>query len=629
MRLRVQLAIFLLLSFCFGSISSASFTTDKQREPLRSDLPGTIDGALDPTAIPDEIAYELFIRALSKSSSLEFAKKGGLNDQEAYNLLGSARSLDELLQQYDVELKTTDENRLAYLREQREKAIVRHIGWLLKDYSRTDTGKLDTYVKTVIKSKIKKIPIAAILLDYANNTGSLYTYSDSWSADGFVFAISTVIAEKADAKGMILEASTTITSPDGTRSSSGRAEGNPVAIAMHRLPMERDDGEYSIQASFAANKASRKHYLGGSVQTMAPATSVRLANPTVSPTPSTTITTANGTAKITVSIATTLDVPDTAVARVELNEFSNQAGINYAVTPSRGQTVNLAGEGHSTDVIWTIKTDAANTVGGALISFLRIDSAFTCRAGTPNCNPQPITIDGQPNPPITVTVNVASPPPGGGGGGDDGGGGVGFCDFISCFIGKHQDPVTCKCVPDNPPSPILIDVLGNGFDLTNAQDGVNFDINSDGTAEHISWTAFGSDDAFLALDRNNNGTIDTGTELFGNYTPQPPSNKPNGFLALAEYDKPANGGNSDGVIDGRDSIFASLRLWQDTNHNGRSEMFELRAVTSLGLQSIDLDYKESRRTDRYGNQFKYRAKVRDTHGAQLGRWAWDVFFVGQ
>lgn len=40
---------------------------------------------------------------------------------------------------------------------------------------------------------------------------------------------------------------------------------------------------------------------------------------------------------------------------------------------------------------------------------------------------------------------------------------------------------------------------------------------------------------------------------------------------------------------------------------------------------LELDYKESRRTDQHGNQFKYRAKVKDVRGAQMGRWAWDVF----
>ena len=179
---------------------------------------------------------------------------------------------------------------------------------------------------------------------------------------------------------------------------------------------------------------------------------------------------------------------------------------------------------------------------------------------------------------------------------------------------------TCDC-------PLIIDTGGNGFDLTSAAAGVKFDMSGTSTPVQMSWTAPGTQDAFLCLP-DSSGACDDGKDLFGNFTPQPPSQTPNGYLALAVYDLPVNGGNGDGIIDSRDTVFSRLRLWIDRNHDGISQPDEIYTLPALGVYSLSLNYKEDRRVEQYGNLFRYRSQVNPTGPpGSVGRMMYDVFLL--
>ena len=172
-----------------------------------------------------------------------------------------------------------------------------------------------------------------------------------------------------------------------------------------------------------------------------------------------------------------------------------------------------------------------------------------------------------------------------------------------------------SCIMPN--CPIIIDTANDGYHLTNVEDGVPFDLDADGTPELVAWTRAGSDDAFLAIDRNGNGRIDDGTELFGNHSPvygaRSDVTAANGFEVLKFLDSLATAATRapDGRLDLRDPVFSKLLLWRDLNHNGVSEADELTRVVDEGIVAISTDYRIGKKVDRFGNEFR-----------QVGRLLW-------
>ncbi len=158
-------------------------------------------------------------------------------------------------------------------------------------------------------------------------------------------------------------------------------------------------------------------------------------------------------------------------------------------------------------------------------------------------------------------------------------------------------------------SPLVLDLDGNGIELTRLSEGVEFDLLANGSPVRTAWV--GAGDALLVLDRNGNGLVDDASELFGNRTDR--RSHTDGFAALAELDA-----NADGIIDPRDPAFTALRVWADEGRDGIGTRNEWRTLAQAGVASLSLEARSVSGLDAFdgkGNRIPLRAGFTRTDGS--------------
>ena len=156
------------------------------------------------------------------------------------------------------------------------------------------------------------------------------------------------------------------------------------------------------------------------------------------------------------------------------------------------------------------------------------------------------------------------------------------------------------------PTCVILDQDDTGLELTSPADGVDFDLNGDGARERVGWIRSQSQDGFLAIDVNKNGTIDNGTELVGSGLKHPKlEKKMNGFDALLYLQNVTTGADGrptvevNSQLDAGDAAYQEFRVWIDANHNGRSEREELSTLPQAGITALSPAYRRAPESGTY------------------------------
>ena len=131
--------------------------------------------------------------------------------------------------------------------------------------------------------------------------------------------------------------------------------------------------------------------------------------------------------------------------------------------------------------------------------------------------------------------------------------------------------------------PVALDLDGDGIETVGKDSsGVAFDVDNSGFLKQTGWLS--GDDAFLTLDRNYNGEVDAGSEMFSNSVVDLSRR---GLAGMAWLDA-----NYDGKLTDFDPVWEELKVWQDANGNGSQDDGETKTLSELGI--TELNYSLSR-----------------------------------
>ena len=166
-------------------------------------------------------------------------------------------------------------------------------------------------------------------------------------------------------------------------------------------------------------------------------------------------------------------------------------------------------------------------------------------------------------------------------------------------------------IADDYVTPLVVDLDGNGIETTSLEDGVQFDIDGDGNTEHTAWIKSGN--GFLVWDKNQDGTINDGSEMFGEGTVMiNGKHAENGVAAILELDS-----NHDRILNNQDDVWGYLQIWHDDNTNGITENGELASLFDWGIQSLALSFEKIDWVDENGNKHIYLTEASKENGENI------------